>query len=667
MIVPFLGNEHDVSALMNGLIEEQQTIKSINARILFICDSPEGAILRSSLEKSVETLSRFGLETQLIINEKNEGFIRSTNKGLKETLALRRDVLLLSSDTILTCGVISELRAACEMDPIVGFVCPRSNNAGISAIASESKKNCILEEGKKIHAEISKHLPRFRYVPSIARFCAYIRYSMFAEFGLLNEDLGDRAENEFVMLANKAGYRAVLANHAYVHCVDEYQLDNFEMMKPGGSEAGTIVQQYSDSPELALEKIYARQIETGTSLSILFDLSNIGTGHHGTCHHAFCVLKALSETIDSISDNIRIFVSIYEQSAIYHGIDQLKNIQLLPFNTTLTFDAAIRIGQPWSMNDVCRLANLAPVNVYFMQDTISWDCSYLNNAHLDTAWKVVLKTANGILFNSEFTKNQFIARFESEGVSSFFSTDPDEYRIYDGELHQNHLTVIGNRLPHKAVLPTVDLLAESFPNQKIMVLGEGEYKWPNVQVFSAGHLSNQLVHSLYMNASDVVFPSHYEGFGFPVMQAIGYGKRVFARNTPLLKEIAKKCPRPDLIVPFDVISDLPQLIKFPKTIDVKPGIPQTWKGHALEIMNYIVKLCADSNVNARLKERLSLLSLITIERCQKLQDRCFELDYHHQRMEKEWKEVLHSTSWKVTAPLRQSMKFIKGLKRGNTQ
>ena len=158
------------------------------------------------------------------------------------------------------------------------------------------------------------------------------------------------------------------------------------------------------------------------------------------------------------------------------------------------------------MNDVCRLANLAPVNVYFMQDTISWDCSYLNNAHLDTAWKVVLKTANGILFNSEFTKNQFIARFESEGVSSFFSTDPDEYRIYDGELHQNHLTVIGNRLPHKAVLPTVDLLAESFPNQKIMVLGEGEYKWPNVQVFSAGHLSNQLVHKPLHECFRCCFP-----------------------------------------------------------------------------------------------------------------------------------------------------------------
>ncbi len=669
MIVSFWRNEHLVCSLMNGLIEELETLKSLNAKILFICDSPEDITLRSSLEKSLETLSQLGLETELIINDKNEGFVRSTNKGLKEGVALKRDVLLLNSDAILTCGVISELRAAFEIDSMVGFASPRSNNASICTIVPESKKNCSLEEGKQIHRQLCKKLPRFRYVPSIVGFCAYIRYSMFAEFGLLNEiyNLGYHEENELVMLANRAGYRAVLANHAYVHhfgsvsfgdSANEHLLENVKIINQRIPEFLPLVQEYFNSPKLALEKIYTRRIDAGTSLSILFDLSNVVSSHNGTFQHAICVIKALSQIVTSTPKNIRVFVSIDDQSAIFHGIDQLENIQIVPLGTEFTFDAAIRIGQPMRMDDLNRLAHLAPVNAFFMEDTIAWDCEYLKTPHLDVAWKIALKTANGILFSSQFTRNQFHLRFGVDGISSLLSTNPAEYRTFDGELSQNHFLVVGNHFTHKAVPETVHLLAQSFPNQQIMVLGSGEFKWPNVQMFPAGHQSVELVHSLYRNASNVVFPSHYEGFGFPVMQAIAYGKRVFARNTLLLKEIAENCPRPDLIVPFEVIGDLPHLINSPKPLAIEPGLARTWEDHTADILHYILRLCADPNVNALLNERFSLLSLIHIDLCEKLQDRCHEL-------EKQLNEVLQSNSWRATGLLRKSMRFFKGLKSGS--
>jgi glycosyltransferase involved in cell wall biosynthesis len=44
--------------------------------------------------------------------------------------------------------------------------------------------------------------------------------------------------------------------------------------------------------------------------------------------------------------------------------------------------------------------------------------------------------------------------------------------------------------------------------------------------------------SLYRAAQVFVYPSHYEGHGFPVVEAMASGKAVITSNTSSLKEIA---------------------------------------------------------------------------------------------------------------------------------
>jgi glycosyltransferase involved in cell wall biosynthesis len=57
-------------------------------------------------------------------------------------------------------------------------------------------------------------------------------------------------------------------------------------------------------------------------------------------------------------------------------------------------------------------------------------------------------------------------------------------------------------------------------------------------VVFAGHVSDERLPSLYANASVLVMPSLYEGFGFPILESMAVGTPVVASNTSSLPEVA---------------------------------------------------------------------------------------------------------------------------------
>jgi len=57
------------------------------------------------------------------------------------------------------------------------------------------------------------------------------------------------------------------------------------------------------------------------------------------------------------------------------------------------------------------------------------------------------------------------------------------------------------------------------------------------EVVHVGFVSYEHVVSLYQHAEAVVFPSEFEGFGMPVLEAARYGKPIFCSNLPVFEEL----------------------------------------------------------------------------------------------------------------------------------
>jgi Glycosyl transferases group 1 len=165
--------------------------------------------------------------------------------------------------------------------------------------------------------------------------------------------------------------------------------------------------------------------------------------------------------------------------------------------------------------------------------------------------------ADGLLFISRFSLERFTFRFKPSLETilkvTYLSLTADEIiPNYVGEspLNKPFLLLIGNEYDHKDVETTLSTLVRAFPFAKIAAIGVSSFVTPPVYAFQSGNLDDSQIHALMANAAAIIFPSHYEGFGLPVVEGLAHGTPVIVRDSPLWEEIASLSQNPELVVPF---------------------------------------------------------------------------------------------------------------------
>jgi glycosyltransferase involved in cell wall biosynthesis len=85
------------------------------------------------------------------------------------------------------------------------------------------------------------------------------------------------------------------------------------------------------------------------------------------------------------------------------------------------------------------------------------------------------------------------------------------------------------------------------------------------QVELAGYVSDERLRELYAGATMLVYPSLYEGFGFPVLEAMSAGCPVITSNTSSLPEIAGTAALlVDPTAPAEIAAALARLLDEPE-------------------------------------------------------------------------------------------------------
>lgn len=130
---------------------------------------------------------------------------------------------------------------------------------------------------------------------------------------------------------------------------------------------------------------------------------------------------------------------------------------------------------------------------------------------------------------------------EISGEGIFLRAESDDSILREKKLEpNNYFLYIGNNRPHK----NIDFLKECFRNSKLehnlnskLVL-VGHAGQSDEDIIYPGILSDEQIVGLYRNAKAFVFPSKYEGFGLPILEALDNKCPVIASDIPAFREFS---------------------------------------------------------------------------------------------------------------------------------
>lgn len=176
-----------------------------------------------------------------------------------------------------------------------------------------------------------------------------------------------------------------------------------------------------------------------------------------------------------------------------------------------------------------------------------------------------VRGAHAILADSEATRHDILQRLPVTGAvvhtvhlaqDPHFAPQPPQVVTAMRSRHalpEEYLLFVGTFEPRKnlpALLRAYALVRQQLPDAPALVLaGNSGWLQPELKTQAAAlHLQNHLLlrpdfpaadlPALYTGASVLALPSHYEGFGLPVLEAIACGTPVVISNRGSLPEIA---------------------------------------------------------------------------------------------------------------------------------
>ncbi|RST74168.1 glycosyltransferase family 1 protein [Siminovitchia acidinfaciens] len=219
-----------------------------------------------------------------------------------------------------------------------------------------------------------------------------------------------------------------------------------------------------------------------------------------------------------------------------------------------------------------------------------------------------------ILTVSEFSKNELVKYLKvnsdklktiSEGKEHFDKIKEDDSILPKMKLKKNcYILAVSSMNPNKNFQTLVEttqyLKDESF---EIVIAGGTDCRvfnrvnLTNENIKHAGYVTDEELKSLYMHAGCFVFPSVYEGFGLPPLEAMSVGCPILVSNVGPMPEVAGEAAV--YFNPYDS-KDLAQKIKYVMNNDEvknklkEAGLKQadkfSWKTVATQLIGHIKQL-----------------------------------------------------------------------------
>ena len=320
-------------------------------------------------------------------------------------------------------------------------------------------------------------------------------------------------------------------------------------------------------------------------MTVLFDANPIAiSGRSGVGHYSHYLVQALA---DAYPDELRLIGHYYDFLGRKHPAD-LPVAPNISYRPTKLFPGKLtnmlrRLGMPLPLEilakhrgDVLLFPNFLTLPSLFRAPsvvTIHDLCfleypqfvSDLNLHDLRHYVPTSIQHASLILAVSDFTKNAIVDAYgvKPEKIvvtpvpplkKAMMSAETARKLVAETGISKQFILFVGNLEPRKNLLNLIEayrLCPPEIRDKHSLVLAGGK-GWKNedllarvkqlqqagMDIVLTGYVSDDQKDALQQQASLVVLPSFYEGFGMPILEAFRFGVPVAASDIPVLREVA---------------------------------------------------------------------------------------------------------------------------------
>lgn len=157
--------------------------------------------------------------------------------------------------------------------------------------------------------------------------------------------------------------------------------------------------------------------------------------------------------------------------------------------------------------------------------------------------KKSLKNSDKIIAVSRTTKEDIKRYFNQEsivvveGVNELTTNEKEIEKLKNEKFY----LYVGNSRPHKNLNFLINTYKELDIEIKLVLVGTGnKINIQNEKILTLGFVDDEELIWLYKKCRAFIFPSLYEGFGLPILEALNNGATVYSSNKGSLKEFSEK-------------------------------------------------------------------------------------------------------------------------------
>ena len=507
------------------------------------------------LERLVNIDSRF----RIVGNLSGLGTIGSFNRGLDER---KGNAVIVSTDCVAGANWLSELVAVAHSEERTACAAPLTNGHGICAVpclGGEAVSSAIAEATIR---EACAALPRWTTAPSVDGPCIYLRGDVIDAVGPLDAKFVslEAAIADWIRRASLLGFGAKRANHVYIHrCFSGGESASADA--PGNPAHGHQLYRFQKSLDAQVAAHAVRVHSTG-KLRVAYDIRHLPREQVGTRTYAVSLAKCLGEVPEI---ELTLLVREPAQAAGMKGrvvtADQWRDdVEVIHKPAQVIAPRELKLLFESSAHVVITYQDLIGYQIPSVFPTDFQHDHYRGTSSLS------MQAVQRVIAYSESAGREITAEFGIPadevcvvplGVDSTWfglrkESDVEVCRKLG--LARPFFFCIATDFPHKN-LPNLLAAYTSLRSRwqdgeppGLVLAGHTSSArtdfYPTLEsstypagVTFLGPVSRDQLRILYQRAMAVVFPSLYEGFGLPPLEAMAAGTPVIAMPVSAVPEV----------------------------------------------------------------------------------------------------------------------------------